>query len=96
MNKGFSLIEVLAALLILSVAFISLFELHGLATKKLRCSQSLLEGICRLDAHLRGEPQKGVKIEVSQAEVLGKPVKKIRYSLSVEGEDVVFYRYAPK
>ncbi len=96
MSKGFSLIEVLAALLILSLAFVSLFELQGIAAKKLWRSQRLLEGICRLDAHLRGEPQKGVKIDVSQTEVMGKPVKKIRYSLSIEGEDVVFYRYEPK
>jgi prepilin-type N-terminal cleavage/methylation domain-containing protein len=70
-KKGFTLIEVLAGVLIIGIAFSTLLYLHLQSLKYYRQAYNTLEAITRISAYLSGVPQEGIKVEEKNLRVEG-------------------------
>jgi len=90
-ERGFSLVEVLAALVILAVAYAALLHLHTLALHTLSRAEARLEGVLRLELFLSGESVEGVEEESRTFRVRGLPFEEVTYRTQV-GHETVYYR----
>ncbi len=94
-EKGFTLIEVLVALVILAMVLVAFLKLQGQAIESQRRASILLEGVYSLDAWLKGEAQ-GLPVKQRLSSLKEWPIKVHRYSLTLGDQEIVFYRYEPK
>ncbi len=94
-ERGFTLIEVLVALVILATVLVAFLKLQGQAIESQQRASVLLEGVCRLDAWLKGEAQ-GLPVKERLSSLKEWPIKVHRYSLKLGDQEIVFYRYEPK
>ncbi len=90
-RSGFTLIEVLVALVILVVAYSALLHLHALALHTLVRSENLFSGVSRLELFLAGEPVEGVKVERHTFKVKGFAIQEEIYRVS-EGNETAYFR----
>ena len=92
-KAGFSLLEVLVALLILATAYTALLHLHTLALRSLNRSKAILEGTHQLELFLAGKRVKGVKTEKKTFRKGGFPVQEVIHKIVINGETVYFRLY---
>ncbi|WP_297057599.1 prepilin-type N-terminal cleavage/methylation domain-containing protein [Thermosulfurimonas sp.] len=90
-KSGFTLIEVLVALIILVVAYTALLHLHILAIHTLTRSENLFSEVSRLELFLAGEPVEGVKVERRTFKVKGLAIQEEIYRVS-QGNETAYYR----
>ena len=89
--KGFTLLEVLVALLILAVAYTVLLNLHSLSLHTYSRARDLFSAVTDLELFFSGEPVEGVKVERHEFEVKGIRVEEVIYSLA-RGNETAYFR----
>jgi len=90
---GFSLLEVLAALIILALAYTAVIHLHALALRSLSRSREVFSGVLVLDNFLAGEAVEGVRTERRRLKIRGLTVTEAVHSLNLDNETVYFRVY---
>ncbi|OAQ19884.1 prepilin-type N-terminal cleavage/methylation domain-containing protein [Thermosulfurimonas dismutans] len=90
-KSGFTIIEVLVALVILVVAYTALLHLHTLAFHSFIRSEKLFSAVSKLELFLAGEPVEGVKVERHTFKVKELVIQEEIYRLS-EGNETAFFR----
>lgn len=94
-SAGFTLIEVLVALVVLVVAYTALLHLHTLALHTFIRSEKLFSAVSKLELFLAGEPVEGVRMERHTFKVKELVIQEEIYRLS-EGNETIFFRLYEK
>ena len=94
-TSGFTLLEVLIALIILTTLFIALIHLHSLSIDRLIRAKDLFTAVTRLNLFLSGEQVEGVKVERRTYRIKGVLIQEEIYS-TVEGNETVYFNIYKK
>ncbi len=87
-ERGFTLIEVVVALIIISVAFTALLDILSNATRKLSHSENTFDNLLVLDRKLKLGDHEGLKIESRSLPDFPR-IKEVTYSY----DGIYFIRY---
>ena len=90
-ESGFTIIEVLVALVILVVAYNALLHLHTLSLHSYVHSERLFSAVSKLELFIAGEPVEGVKVERRTFKVKELVIQEEIYRLS-KGNETIFFR----
>jgi prepilin-type N-terminal cleavage/methylation domain-containing protein len=89
-TKGFTLIEVLIAFVILVVTYTTLLYLHSNALHTFKQTSSLFTAVSKLELYLAGKEVEGVKVERHTFKVEGMPIIQETYTYSQDNVTAYF------
>ncbi len=89
--KGFTLIEVLVALMILIIAYTVIIHLHSSALLTYEHAKDLWRAVSKLELFMAGEPVSGVKTESHTFKVKGYTITEKTYTIRY-GNATAYFR----
>ncbi len=95
-KKGFSLIEVLVALIIIVILYTVLINLHISNIKRFDRVKKLFDSVQKIERFIYGEEVEGVNKEVKTFDVYGWKIKETTYFVTFDGEKVYIKTYEVK
>jgi len=91
--KGFTLVEVLVAFIILAISFTVLIYLHTNAMKTYHHAENLFKDVVKLDNYLAGENVEGIRVIKEKMKVRGYTIVQETFKISSGNVTAYFTRW---